>query len=121
MRMLKLSGKLDLAAESITIDPSRKVGRQHLHDNGAAKSPILRHKDATHATAQKLALELIASAQCVLKMLGEVRHETIGDSRDAANVAGDALTLMIRLQTSIRSDSRDGEKVRSDCRRDSFW
>src|SRR5712671_6883433 len=95
--MLELRRQLDLTAEPVAIDPGREVRREHLDDDRAAERAILRHEDATHATAQKLALELVAGAQRLLKVCGEVCHGSFGDRTRCRKASGTAvLFLMIR-------------------------
>ena len=63
VRVLKLSGELDLAAEPVHAHARRELGQKHLHHDLPAQRDLRRHEHPRHATAPELALEVVGIAK----------------------------------------------------------
>ncbi len=72
MRMLKLGGELNLAAEALDVDAGGELGQEDLYHHPPAEGPLLGHEHARHASAAQLPLELVGLAEGELKLLLEV-------------------------------------------------
>ena len=74
VRMLELSGELDLAAESIDADGRRHFGWQNFHHDLSAESGFVRNEHARHAAAPELVLEDERVAKRGLQLIAELCH-----------------------------------------------
>ena len=63
VRMLKLRGELDLAAEPVDAHARRELGQKHLHHDLPPQRDLRRHEHPRHAAAPELALEVVRIAK----------------------------------------------------------
>ena len=74
VRVVELGGDLNFAAEALSIDAGREVGREHLDDDLSAEGAVDRYEHSAHAAAGELGLELVAGAERGLQLFREVGH-----------------------------------------------
>jgi hypothetical protein len=69
LRVLELRRELNLPFEAVSADPSRQLGREHLHNDAAPERLFDRDEDTRHPAAPKLPLEGVRRTEGGLELV----------------------------------------------------